>query len=726
MANIVNTPIVMYVKEHTLELDGDAAPELMEFNSYPIKIYTNENLDGCKLVKKLQNNQQLVEVADGDLIRDVKLLLRSKNNDGETNSTKAWWVYLENLNDPTGILEEITDPTDKQKTEAIEIIIENGNYYESNSGNKGKKIQLIVDKIYLSSSKYYLYKGYSIYGGTVKAYDYEYSPTILKGADRRAEFKIVELGQLQIYFNDDKFDKFTVYKNPTVNADEGEIEITNDMFTLGSILTKDFQDVPQPLPQQLSLEIPESIEISQLNLGQPGASFKLNDDIVLENIVLNNTSYDEDEGFYYYQIYIDNMEKIDGTTISSSSSSADAEEVKVNCEIDLVCKVNENNFNDYILEAKIILTPEISPRELIGGEISIRAEDETEVKIEYDSETTVPSLSIPEMNIIISENEYLIPQDNPITLNDIELQKESEDTDSCKYQCEIDYIGLGYSINDGTTSKTINKNFNLKATVSIEINKEYLIPETEKDENGEDVYKKDNFGNFQSRILSISSSEIQITNGIIKEIIGEYESLKNETAISTQEENVFDINYGTPSYIEDDFELEDVLGLESADDYNNVYTLQSDYIVDEYSGAGLNEFVLGLRHIENGNTTYITNAVRFMISPSIEHEKWAVQDYSSKTFYYATPTLDNAGKIIGFTYDTEITDESGKVIETKTLDISKDSRNICINKSTISTDASSGKSKLKMYVWDSIDGNFNEISILGVSTTSTPSSSTTE
>ena len=96
MANIVNTPIVMYVKEHTLELDGDAAPELMEFNSYPIRIYTNENLDGCKLVKKLQNNQQLVEVAGGDLIRDVKLLLRSKNNDGETNSTKAWWVYLEN------------------------------------------------------------------------------------------------------------------------------------------------------------------------------------------------------------------------------------------------------------------------------------------------------------------------------------------------------------------------------------------------------------------------------------------------------------------------------------------------------------------------------------------------------------------------------------------------------------------------------------------------------
>ena len=675
MANIVNTPITMYVKEHTLELDGDAAPELMEFNSYPIKIYTNENLDGCKLVKKLQNNQQLVEVAGGDLIRDVKLLLRSKNDDGETNSTKAWWVYLENLNDTIKILD----------------------------------------------------KEYSIYGGIVKTYDYEYSPTVLKGADRRAEFKIVELGQLQIYFNNDEFNKFTVHKNPTANADEDEIKIADVIFTSGSILTEDFQDVPQPLPQQLSLEIPESIEISQLNLGKPGTSFILNDDIVLENVVLNNTSYDEDEGFYYYQIYIDDMEKIDGTTISSSSSSADAEEVKVNCEIDLVCKVNENNFNDYILEARVILTPEINPRELIGGEISIRTEDETEIKIEYDIETMAPSLSIPKMNIIISENDYLTPQNNPITLNDIELQKEGEDTDRCRYQCEIDYIGLGYSIKDGDTSKTINKNFNLKATVSIEINKEYLVPETEKDENGKDVYKKDNFGNFQSRTLSFLSSEIQIINGTIKEIIGEYESLKNETAISTQEENVFDINYGIPSYIEDDFELEDVLGLESADDYNNIYTLQKDYIVDEYSGAGLNEFVLGLKQIdEKGNTTYITNAVRFMISPSIEHEKWAVQDYSSKTFYYTTPTLDNAGKIIGFTYDTEITNESGTVIETKTLDIPKDSRNICIDKSTISTDASSGKSKLKMYVWDSIDGKFNEISILGVSTTSTPSSSTTE
>lgn len=666
ITNIVNTPIVMYVKEHTLELDGGASLELMEFNSYPVKIYSNENLDGCKLVKKLQNDQALVD-ANGpdhsDLIRDVKLLLRSKKDDKESIA-KAWWVYLENLNDPRTI-------------EGVGV----------------KKI----------------------YGGTVKIYDYEYLSTVLKDVERRAEFKVVDLGQLEIYFTNEKdFTGINIVTNPTKNAEDDEIKITDEDFEDNSILTTDFQDIPEPLSQQLSLEIPKTLKINNLKLGKPGTSFNLTNDIIVDTLELERTSYDEETGLYYYQVY----KELEGTFSAKTVSSAtDTEDVSVKCELDVVCKVNENNFNDYVIEINIILTPELVVRELTSGDIKDKISfGVTDVKINYDNETMEPSVTFPKLNITIDSNEFINPN-SIISLEEINLQKGEVKDSITEYICEIDYNGEKYT--KGDSEAEIDKRFNFKTTFNISVDNLLLTPPIIEDPNTtETIYDLDEFGNFKTREFSLQNEDLDITKGTIEEILGEYESLRNETVISTFKENDIIVSYGEYSFIEEDFSLEDVLSLETADDYNNVYTLGSDFVVNGYAGAGLNEFVLGLKKDgEDGKIDYITNAVRFTISPSIASEKWLIQDPSEKFFYYAKPTEIVEGIIKKFEYETTVNEGSASsYIKTE---VPKELKSVCVNIETL------GEDSIDLYTWDVSSGSFKKVGFIGNKTHQQTTTTTT-
>ena len=290
MANIVNTPITMYVKEHTLELDGSSATELMEYNTYPIKIYTDEDLDGCKLVKISQNEQKLIEI--GEIQKDVKRLFRSKTNDQD--SKKAWWVFLENLNETATI--EAGDST--------------------------------VTK--------------TLYGGTLKTYKYENSLTIIPNISKRTDCEIEELGILKGYFEDDEYKSFTC-----VTSFEG-FDFTND----GEI-TSNFSDLPKPLDIQLDLKIPESIILQSKLLEKPEVSFELTNDIELKNITLELFSYDEENGKYYYKANIDSTNLKNEIT-----RKKDGKDLNIIFSGEIICKFSEEDFGDYSVEINFFITAE--------------------------------------------------------------------------------------------------------------------------------------------------------------------------------------------------------------------------------------------------------------------------------------------------------------------------------------------------------------------------------
>lgn len=286
--NIVDTPIVMYVKEHTLELDGSFVTELMEHNNYPIKIYTDENLDGCKLVKISQNKQTLEDI--GELEKDTKRLFRSTGNDQEENK-RAWWVFLENLNE-------------KKEISGVGVV--------------------------------------SLYGGILKAYDYEETLTIIPNVTRRDDCKIEELGELKGYFSNN-YTVFTPVDTKELNLSSKNIDLTT--YTL----TSNFSDLPKPLDEQIELIIPEQVVLKEKEIEIPDSSFELsNETIKLTDVTLSLSSYDEENGYYHYSSLISSKnlkEKLE-TTLPDTS---------IELSGNIICKFSEEDFGNYSIEINLII-----------------------------------------------------------------------------------------------------------------------------------------------------------------------------------------------------------------------------------------------------------------------------------------------------------------------------------------------------------------------------------
>lgn len=378
MANIVNTPITMYVKEHTLELYGDSITELMEYNSYPVKIYSDEELEGCHLVKRHQNSQKLVSV--GQLKKDVRRLYRSVENDSDDPEKRAWWVFLENLNEQDA---------------------------------QGKPL--------------------NIYGGVLKTYNYEKIPTVISDIDRISNYNVIESDIIKGTFNED-FSEFTV-------VEEFQDKIPNlgvlktDFLDIPLPLNEQTEiKIPEVLTiEDIKLDISNSILASiqtELSLGELKLENISYDEeegyyyyyqntelskqietlikVRMEIAFYNNGNLYEDSGYkklkeiedniFYYDftnetIYKkkatlsleeteiveevaleDNQEIIEEKEDEENSSFyiQTKQEITVNCSIQATCKVSENNFNDYFINIDLFLSS------LLGEEIFTYSYDETD------------------------------------------------------------------------------------------------------------------------------------------------------------------------------------------------------------------------------------------------------------------------------------------------------------------------------------------------------------
>ena len=294
MGNIANIPIIMYVDGRNLTLDESTASELIENNKYNIKIYTNENLDKSVLVRKTENDQSLSGSINFSLDKEVKRLLRSKDED-----ELKWWVYLE----------------------------------------KGEE-KTVDNK--------------PIYNGIVKTYKYEEVSTIFSNTKRRDKVSIDELGLLKVTLGED-FNTLTILSNPATDTILKN-DFTDEVFK-GGILTTDFQNIPEPELRQVDVEFPKEITLKikleeeekelGLDLNNYSNNFNFPVKTSKQDISkLSFNSYSEEEGIYYYSKKITGSSKNVGL---KNSSFGDTTTYTVEFEIKVECKINENNFSDFSL-----------------------------------------------------------------------------------------------------------------------------------------------------------------------------------------------------------------------------------------------------------------------------------------------------------------------------------------------------------------------------------------
>lgn len=92
---IIDTPINLFIKENKLSFKEDEEVSLIELNYYPLKIFTNEILEGCKLGIRRPGFSSMT-VADEALVWSGKRLVKF-----EYDSEKYWGFLEETVQYPS-------------------------------------------------------------------------------------------------------------------------------------------------------------------------------------------------------------------------------------------------------------------------------------------------------------------------------------------------------------------------------------------------------------------------------------------------------------------------------------------------------------------------------------------------------------------------------------------------------------------------------------------------
>lgn len=601
MANIVNTPIIMSVNEHNLSLYDGSVTELMEYNTYPIKIYTDENLDGCQLVKRLQNDQRLVSV--GDLRRDIRALLRSEHNDKEEK--KAWWATIENLN----------DENDDQ-----------------------------------------------IYGGTLKAYQYETILSAIPEVPLRTQCEIVELGTIKLKLgfsisgNKTTYIVADVVENPTDELEE-EFQISDEVLKT-SIITEDFLDIPSPLSEQYSIKTPEKVTLkNSLTLNGPVHSFDLNGNQVVinssESLEVPFYSYDEEEGFYYYKKILDQQKLIGNTKNDSSQAISDAtvEELEVDFDSEIICKIPENNFGDYYISLETSFNPKLT-RGLGKEKVELEDIEITLTKSNFDLTNYTKVLKIDELTI--SKEKFSSISIKPLTdlkFDNIELSQQYDK------EIKIEIVGgteisTSYLVFSGTINKDFlgyKKNSDTISNKMLNIKTDLVLKIEESEFNN--LFKE---AGDQGKIDSLSSEPI--INIQLTELHTPYLALEEEHLVySYDARDNLTLDWGEIEFDVGSFDLDQITINDDEGSHTKVYTLYEkaekegeqdkivEFITDRYNGAGLNSLLFGIRKQEEIGgkltTTYVTNSVSLEVIPSIESDAWYTPTIEAKRAYLGIPVL---------------------------------------------------------------------------------------
>lgn len=260
MSKIIDTPIRLELVENKIYLDEyNSVTEIMENNSYEVKIHTNEFLDGCSLVMKRYGDNELKEIDKNLRFETVRLITISKLLQ---NSVEYW-----------GILKLYVD----DKLESTINDTYRAELYQYNTYENVSEVPTLFKK-----ESVYLEKIGEIFGKI------EYEPGVSTEQDE-SDYKFIptELKYVSGFGTDIEFDS------------DLEKRLQQIIFTT----SKDTSLIPNPPQIDDMLQIPDSISFSSNGekaitfITEDNESFNLN----FIEFKLDFASYDEENGFYYFK-----------------------------------------------------------------------------------------------------------------------------------------------------------------------------------------------------------------------------------------------------------------------------------------------------------------------------------------------------------------------------------------------------------------------------------------
>lgn len=258
-ARIVDTPIELELVDNILSFPEESVEiSMMENNSYPIKIYTNEDLSDCQLVMKRYGEQGLIKIGESLAFGTTRLIVVSILDEFDKIEKQCWGVLEKDLS--------IEDPSNKIYVAELYEYLENEDYDIIPNMKK-------IDNI---STNYFG----KIQGRLEKDNegDFFFLPTEIN-VDKESETYLAQYGE-----NAQKQTSFILEGNDKYNVPIS-IKISIE-------LNKDFSKIPDPPMVDDKIVAPEKIKITV------DKSITDNNNFLLNNLILSFKDFELDFSSY--------------------------------------------------------------------------------------------------------------------------------------------------------------------------------------------------------------------------------------------------------------------------------------------------------------------------------------------------------------------------------------------------------------------------------------------
>lgn len=267
---IVGTPIRLELLDNNLSLDEENSyNEIMENNTYQVKIHTNEILDDCSLVLKRYGNLDLIKIKNPLTFETIRLIRIIEDIEGTNNEKLDCWGLLKlSEENPNQYMAELYSYSLIEKYGEVP--------------NLKKQDEVITEKIG------------EVYGNFEKNsktgdYDFSVNTAKLKWNNKNFDYGTEGEGEnIKFYFEED-----------TTNENKQKIYVN-------IIVGSKFSEIPEPPQVDKNLIVPENITFTKEITLESVENEKLENLIFnFKNFVIPFSAYSENLKQYTYNCLIE-------------------------------------------------------------------------------------------------------------------------------------------------------------------------------------------------------------------------------------------------------------------------------------------------------------------------------------------------------------------------------------------------------------------------------------
>lgn len=649
-------------------LDGSVT-EIMELNSYPVEIYTDENLEGSKLVVKNYGNISIEEAGTLEYKLTRLVILTDIVIPGDPEVKKTFW---------------------------------------GNLSSSGEKITLGDKKV-------------DEYVADLFCYEPVYELSEIPNEEKIVDYKETYCGQLKGYFviesNEYEFKSNGLF----LEGKESPISFTDEQISL----TKDFSQIPKKPMVDGKLIVPNKVSITSkfpIEVQEEQENIFVN----FKDLELSLESYNQEDGEYSFVNSLEALTNEELTKLKEVIKLKKANETLIDYkEVSgkIIANFQENNFGAYNISFNIVFSIESQNSETTYEDVenfvsSFSSKNSEKLDINKKEIISIGGDSfikneIEELDLEIEDIEA-ISEISDISVRYYTLNEEETLLDTKKISAVIELEGtngkVGYIFCD--TNK--NKKFMV-----------YIPEKLEFEDNGQSI-TIDKGVYLTTNGSGTSFVEIDLPGKFIEQIEIQ-ENLSYAVVLQTSEVDA--INFSEYDFEKVDINT----GENKVNNTSQFLNLYSTTLDSKFLPSKTSKILIGIQKegsLEDGSVgiVYITNGLEINIIPSILNLNWAETEFNYENYIWGYTLPDNYGNIqfyssvkaqikaletegSGVNYVLELIPEEGSQIFGRSDCIYIDLTELEVEKQSVKIDGIANSErfyynadKINLYRWNSQDG----------------------